>query len=504
MLSIFVTIEHLQEVDNIIAQEDRLHELVDVKDFLEHRPINSGFGLIIRRKHIAFPIDWYNTHPPYILPEEVPFTPDNLLGIIFAKLGNYSKAHAYLARQNPTLWLELDFVNRLQNGVPIDPDELISEYSEFEEYRLMHNQAIVRHYATPAINFNLEKSIYFYKEAIHCAPNDEYQAFTAKQYAALLTDAGKLEQAENELFAAIKSTLSDDAKIELKSALVHIWMQKLIIPYDLDLLEKIKETLWEVLQSYEKQARRPDIGLMLINAAHIANISESFAEALGYINRAIEIFRKENMPELLANAHLRKGILLYTWGQNGNTQFYRGAMESYQEALKTFTRENAPAVFAEIHHHLGVIYANIPDEVQKKSIWAAVSSASFQEALQFYNKEDYPYEYAMICNSFGNSLTKYPMAIHSDNYEKALFYYQEALNIRTPQDYPFERALTLLNYIEACWHVNNGDSEFNEDRYKDMLEKANEVKILINAPALLAEAENHLKNLAKLKQLFAV
>jgi tetratricopeptide (TPR) repeat protein len=503
MITIYTDEGQIAAIAAIIEQEQRLGELVAVQDYLQQRPVSSGFCLIVRGAGIVSPIDWHNVQPPYLLPERLPFAPAVLLGLIFAKLGNYEKAHHYLAQQYPVLWLELRFIHCLQHGIPVKPEELVSEYSEFEEYRLMHNQALVRHYAAAEADFDLGQALYFYQEALDSAPNDEYRAFTARQYATLLTDLGQLDTAERELRAAIEYALSDDARLELKNALVAVGMKKLTVPYDQELLAQLKDLLWEVVQAYEQQARWPELGLALIDAAHIANISASFAEALGYISRAVEIFRREEMPELLANAHFRRGTLLYTWAQNGNPQFYRGALESYQEALKVFTREDAPEVFADIHHHLGVIYSEIPDEAKKKSIWAGVSAASFQEALQFYGREDYPYEYAMICNSYGNALTKYPAAVHSDNYEKALYYYQEALDIRSAEVYPFERAITLLNYIEACWYVGNAEDAFNQARYEDMQAKAQEVEKLVADPQLLAEAEQHLLKLAELKQAYA-
>ncbi len=502
MISIYATTEYLDAIHKSIHREFRLSELVSVKDFLKHRPEQSAYALIVKNKGIRQPLDWHNALPPYLMPEEVYFSDENLLGLIFAKLGNYEKAHQYLAQENPTLWLEIDFINRLQNGIPVDPNALVSEYSEFEEYRLMHNQAIVRHFASGEGDFDLQKTIYFYEEALQAAPNDEFRAFTVKQYAMLLTDIGEWNKAENILTDAIEYAFSAEAKIELKSALSSVWMQKLTVPYDETLLAQIKTTLWEVLEAYENQERSVDAGLILIDASHIANISESFSESLGYISRAIAIFEEENIVELVANAQFRKGTLLYTWAQGGNPQFYRGAMESYQEALKVFTREAAPSVFADIQHHLGVIYSEIPDEVKKKSIWAAISSSSFQEALSFYTKEQYPYEYAMICNSFGNAMTKYPAAVHSDNHEKALFYYQEALNIRTAEEFPTERAITLLNYIEACWYVGNEEDTFNEIRYNDMLQKAQEVLNLASDAHMQADARQHLEKLAKLREIY--
>ena len=212
--------------------------------------------------------------------------------------------------------------------------------------------------------------------------------------------------------------------------------------------------------------------------------------------------RQEELPELLANAQLRRGELLYTWAQQGQPQFYKGALDSYQEALKVFSREEAPDVFANIHHHLGIIYAEIPDEVKKKSIWAAVSTASFQEALSYFTLEDFPYEYAMICNSYGNALTKYPAAVHSDNYEKALYYYQEALNVRSPEAYPLERVLTLFNYLEASWHAGNDTDQFNQNRYEDMLAKVLEIKDLTTDVSLLEEADKELHKLAVLKEVY--
>lgn len=504
MISIYATTEYIGAINEIIGREFRLHELVDVKDFLEHRPEQSAYALIVKSKGIRQPLDWYNALPPYLMPEEIYFNEANLLGLIFAKLGNYEKAHQYLAQENPTLWLELDFSNRLQNGIPVNPSELVSEYSEFEEYRLMHNQAIVRHYASGESDFDLQKTIYFYEEALQAAPNDEFRAFTVKQYATLLTDIGEWNKAEHLLTDAIEYAFSEEAKVELQYVLASVWMQQLSVPYDDQLLEQIKNALWQVLEAYEKQEREVDAGLVLIDASHIANICESFAESLGYISRAIAIFAEAGIDELVANSQFRKGTLLYTWAQGGNPQFYRGAMESYQEALKVFTREAAPSVFADIQHHLGVIYSEIPDEVKKKSIWAAISSSSFNEALSFYTKEQYPYEYAMICNSFGNAMTKYPAAVHSDNHEKALFYYQEALNIRTAEEFPTERAITLLNYIEACWYVGNEEDTFNEIRYNDMLQKAQEVLSLSSDAQMQADARQHLEKLAKLREIYQV
>lgn len=502
MITVYATADSLPQLQEWIATEDRLAELVRLVDLLDERPLPSGLYLLVRNGEIQPLVDWRNELPPYLLPRDISMTQANFLGLVFAKLGNLERSHAYLQTANPTLWQDIVLQDRLRQGMTIDPAELAVAYSEYEDYRLMHNQAIVRHYA-PATAPDLKQLLYFYREAIDGAPDGEHRAFTIQHFATLLVDLDRSTEAEQLLRDGIEAALTEDARTELSRQLCTAWLSRLTVPYDTELLEQLKTTLWEVLQTYEAQDRPVEAALLLVEATHVATISESFAEGLGYIGRAIAAFEAAGIPELAANAHLRKGILLYTWAQSGQSQFYRPAGESLQAALRVFTREAAPEIFAEIHQYLGIIYSEIPDEAKKKSIWAAVSSSSFQEALQCYTPETHPYAYAMVCNHYGNALTKYPAAVLTDNYEKALFYYAQALAIRTAADYPLERAMTLLNYLEAAWHKELAEDRFDADHYADMLAKAREIESLTDDPVLLADAQRHLDQLAALKSSYA-
>jgi len=499
MLSIFAKTELHPTLNEIISTVDRLDELVDIVDFFEHRPIPSADALIIKNGEIGFPIDWFNIQPPFLLPEEIELNEANLLGILFAKLNNYEKALHYLQASNPSLFKELDFINRMQHGILVNPQELSSNYTPYEDYRLMHNNAVVRHYSAEPDSYEPSEIAYFYEEAMKSAPNTEYEAFTICHYAQFCMDLNQNDAATQLLEKVLESDVSHEATIAAKHHLSQTWLQQLAVPYDQDLLEKLKSTLWEVLEAYEKSERKVEAGLLLLDAAQIANISESFSESLGYATRAIRIFEAEDLAQLAGTAHYRKGTLLYTWAQKGNPQFFKPAIESYQEALKVFTKEAAPDVFADIHHNLGVLYTDMPSENTKKSIWAGVAVSSFDEALSFYTKERYPYQYGMIRNNYGNAFTKFPKAVLSDNHEKALFYYQEALDVRTA-DYPYERAITLLNYLEASWDVGNDPESFNEKRFQDMVAKAQEVKKLGVNEEMNTEADKHLNLLKQLKQ----
>lgn len=503
MINVYTTAEYLSQLQEWIQSEYRLEELVRLVDMMEERPHSSGLNLLVRGREITNMLDWDNSGPPYLLPREIRLTTASFLGLLFVRLNNLEKAHEYLSVSEPALWREIVLMDRLRQGFALDPNELSAAGTAFDDYRLLHNQAIVRHYAAAEETFDLKQLEYFYREALAYAFDDEHWSFTALHFAGLLSDMGRPEEAEKLLTEAIDRSLTIEGETALKAALCGVWMQRLTVPYDDELLAQLKETLWSVLQVYESQEREVEVGLLLLDAARVATISESFAEALGYTSRAADIFETAGLTELCANAHYQKGMLLYTWAQNGNPQFYRPAAESLQEALKVFKRENAPAVFAEIQQYLGIIYAEIPDEAKKKSIWAAVSSSSFQEALQYYTEEDYPYEYAMVCNHYGNALTKYPAALHTDNHEKALFFYQKALDIRQAEKFPMERAMTLLNYLEAAWHRELASDELDEKHYEDMRTKATEVLSLTEDEGLRADAQRHLDKLAELRRVYA-
>lgn len=492
-----------QLLRDIIATQPRLDELVSFRDALEERPLPTGAAIMINAQGICFPLDWHNFQPPYLLPEYTLFQDEILLAFVYFKLGNAEMAFRLL-QPHGAIRAELAFIHQLKNGFETDPATLTVEtYQDFDDYRLMHNHAVVRHYGMPASPEADEKIHYYYNAAMDAAPNDEYQAFSARHYVSFLIDQQAFALAQKIAEDTLSLDISADAAVELQYLLCQLWLAQLTAPYDASLVEKIKTTLWSVLQAYEKADRKAETAMLLEDACHIANISESFAEALGYITRAIKIYEEELLEELLYNAHYKKGQLLFTWAKKGQTQFFRAAIESYQQAVRYFTKEEYPEIYADIQHYLGVIYAEIPDEVKKKSIWAAVSYAAFTEALAIFSKETMPYQYALVCNSLGNALMKYPAAIHSDNYEKALFYYNEALEIRTPQHYPVERSLSLLNYLEASWNADNATNEQNPERYADMWQKAEEVIALNATPQLAEEAREHIQKLLKLKELMA-
>jgi len=505
MLDIYTTKKYLSPVQEIIASEPRLDELVGIYDVDAVQPGPGMPGLLVTEEGIVPVMDWYNQSPPLLLPRGLKLQRDILLGMVFSKLGNDNKARVYL-REYPKLYRELSLQGRLSQSEAIDVEEASQLWSDipaatsFDQYRLHHNLAILHHYG--GSGRSAEEISQHYQQALALAPGEEYRAFTSRHYGGFLLDTGQLEAAAEVLQASLEGSLLADARHALQWVLIQVRIKQLKPPYQGERLESLKSMLWETLTFYEAQQCQLELGLLLLDATHIAHISQSFTEALGYISRAISIFEEESMPAFAANAYMTKGTLLHSWAQQGQPQFYKAAIEAYQQALKVFRKEEAPDMFAEIHHQLGILYAEMPAPNKKRGIWAGVAAASFQEALAYYTADSHPYAYGTICNNYGNALMKFPPAIHSDNYEKALSYYQEALRVRTPQ-YPYERAISILNYLEASWRVGNQGEMFNEERYRDMLAKAKEIETLVNDADMLTEARRHLDMLKSLKETTA-
>lgn len=495
MLSIFAKPEYKAKLQAIIDTEYRLHEVVQCDDI---QALNGHKNyLLVEEAHIVMPLRWAAEVPPYLLPSKTELNTANLLALVYVYLNNFEKAYQF-AEKNKNLLHEIDQYNKLQHGIEQNVD---TEFAT-ENYRQWHNTAVLAHYGVSRQFLNVFHIKKFYQKALNLSPNGEYFAYTSKHYATLLLDADELHEAETILENGINQSLSDEAKMELKAVLYGIWLKKMTVPYDEQLLTKLKNTLWEVLEYYEMQGNQVQIALLLIDAAQVANFGNSFTESLGYVSRAIAILDQENIPELQANAQYRKGVLLYTWAQNGNPQFFKPAMEAYQQALKVFTYEHSPEIFAEIQHHLGVIYSEIPDEAKKKSLWAAISVSSFNQALQYFLRETHPYEFAMVCNSYANALTKFPASAINDNYAKALNFYRLALEVRSASEYPLERALSIINFLEAAYYVGHQNKAEEHALLSEMHSLASEIKDLSANAELVNAANEHLARIVNLKLLF--
>ena len=496
-ISLYIDSGLLPEIITIIASEERLDELIEVCTN-SHTQVYA-YSIIVENDTIkTFPL-WDSTQLPILLPQQISFGKEHLLGVIFYLLGNYDKAYQYFS-DNETLKIYTEISSNLLHGESIEDASLttLAQKSKSDQTAL-HNLAIANQYANPNTNFH-EINI-LYKEALDFTINSETRerlAYTARQYASFLADAYLYDEALKILgLYGSDDLLSLSANVSILAVTTHLQIKLLHQPFDGELIKQIKTNLSKCINDLKEKELFIEEAFALMDASYIATIEGNYSEGLSYIQRAINLFEDAEIHELASNASLQKSDLLFTWAQGGNPQFYKAAMDSCLDALKVFKREQTPDIFADIHHKLGVIYSEILDEEKKRSIWTSASVASFKEALNFFTKDDYPYEYALICNNQGNAYAKYPQAIHSDNYAKALDWYNQALEIRKADNYPNERAITLLNYVEAAWNLGI-ESDFDESLFEDMMQKAEEVKMLPVSNELVVEAHRHIEHLKQL------
>ena len=427
MLTILTRTDTSQQVEDAVASVNRLDELVTVT--IDANIIVDLKTLVVDSDKIIIPLDWYDLEPPYIFPN-TPFTKENLLALVFYKIGNHQKAFEFV-NEDSALYYHLLIATHLQFGY---------EISELE---------------------------------------------TAKKLAR--------EQAS--------IAISDDAKNAMNTHLAGILMAQLQVPYNQQGLDSVHELQLQSIAHFEAKGQKIQAGMLLVDAAEVANFKEDFIASKELINRAIQYFKQEDIPEFLGEAGFKKAILLYTWSKNGSPQYYKAAINAFQDVLKVFKRDTHPQKFADVHHNLALIYSEIPVSAEEKPMWTAFCASSFKEVLAFYNREEYPYENAMASHNYATALMHFPPAKIHDNLEKAAGLFENALEVRTAGKYPFERALTLMNQLELAWLTHNENSAEELKKYEEMKAKANEIKSLVTDVDLVSKADEHLEQLEKVKSL---
>ncbi|GAB5476449.1 MAG: hypothetical protein Mars2KO_45480 [Maribacter sp.] len=492
MLTILTTTENTQNVQDAISSVERLHELVTITQ--ESDTIKDLKTLVIDSNEIIIPLDWYDIEPPYVFPA-TPFTRQNLLALVFYKLGNHQRAFEFLSEELP-LYHHLLIATHLQFGYEVSPSMIDFCYNTSP-----HNSAIVNYYGIVENPLDHKLLKDEFSVALTKAQNDELKVFTTKHYLNLLLDSGELKEAKKLAEEHLAIAISKDAENAMNTHLSGILMAQLKVPYDSQELEEVYQLQLASIEHFEAKGLHVQAGMVLVDAAEITNFKKDFIASKELINRAIQYFKQEDIPEFLGEAGFKKAILLYTWSKNGSPQYYKAAINAFQDVLKVFKRDTHPRKFADVHHNLALIYSEIPVGAEEKPMWTAFCASSFKEVLSFYNKEEYPYENAMASHNYATALMHFPPAKIHDNLEKAAGLFEEALDVRTAKAYPFERALTLMNQLELGWLTHNETSEAELKKYGEMKAKAEEVKTLVTDADLIKQANHHLQELEKVKSL---
>lgn len=372
MLTIYMIPEQADAVEAAILSVNRLHEVVTLEELGKEAIDIHPPALLVTSAGISIPLLWDQSLPPYLLPDTIEFSQKNLLGLIFHFLENDEQSWDYL--KGMPLYGEIAIQNKLKYGIAFQIEELLPPDGA-GQYRVLHNQAILRHYGqievssngngngngngggSHHVSLNPEKD---YLKALKAAPYGELKAFTARELGTWYLDNGNLDEAIETLEEGLEAAFSGEAKQALNLVLIKVLLEKLVAPLDLNLLMTLQTKIRACLDYYGDGDNEIQAGLLLMDAMHLSLINEKYSEGLSYIGRAVSIFENAALEELKGMAFLKKGNLLSTWAQNGNPQFYQPAIESYKQALAVYTRETRPDIFADIQHHLAVIYAAMP------------------------------------------------------------------------------------------------------------------------------------------------
>ena len=438
-----------------------------------------GINFIIEGDIIKVGHDWSNTSIPFDF-GELPFDQTNLVGLFLFYSGLNEDALRITAGAN---------IHTILQNI-LERNELTWLDKYFDDYSLFWNRVIVAQMSGIG-DANLK---HYYEASLDFVRLDETRAYVTLFYGMFLSDQEEFSKAIQLMEAALRfDGLSHAAKNALQLELVRTNVSKASLTNEA-VGQDIKLIMWNTYNYFKEEGVLLQEGQTLLEMTKVAMFESNFAEALGYIGGAIKNFDELEFLELAGEAYIMKADLLHQWAKNGAPQFYQEAIKSYQKALIVFRKDYAPFQFAEIHHQLGILYAEMPEENQKRALWAAISASSFKEALEIFTAERFPDQYASACHNYATALIKYPDAIRSDNMEKAIFYFNEALNLRT-KNHPEERAFTLLNYLEACWEVNNVNDNMETVRIQDMRDKALEVMKLTQDELLINRAKAHLDQL---------
>ena len=460
-------------------------KVVPVDPITEVESAPAPVRIVVNKKGIKVMPDWFNNSLPVLFPGQMPNTREHLLTLVMFYSGLTEDA------LNMSKDTEL---NELITEMIFPSDKAKWLESFFSGHDLWHNRAVLEFYMGVTSEASAEE---LFKMALEEEVSSELKAYSAWHYSIFLQDRGNNQEAYDlltsyvlmdQLEEAARKALQFEQIRCLKELKGHQMAGEEFISY--------KALIWEVYSYYRGLNATLLEAQLCREMALVAQMEESFSEALGYINKCIHIYLAEQLPEMEADAYMLKGMLLHQWAKTGAPQFFQQSINSYQKALHVFKQESTPHLFAHIHHQLGVLYAEMPEENQKRALWAAVSATSFKEALQFYSADNFPWDYAMVCHNYATALMKYPDAVRSDNVAKAIGLFEEALKIRT-EDAPHERCVSLLNYLEASWEAENVNDVIEKARIQDMRDKALEAFSLAPNEELKDRARQHLDSITQ-------
>ena len=121
MVTILTEINLQKTIENVIGSVERLKELVEIK-LIKSVTESLNKTLFVTNGSINSSFDWNDTEPPYLIPS-IPFSNENLLALVFYKLGNHQKSFEFISEED-ALYDHLLIATHMQFGYEISDSML--------------------------------------------------------------------------------------------------------------------------------------------------------------------------------------------------------------------------------------------------------------------------------------------------------------------------------------------------------------------------------------------
>ncbi|MDI9338297.1 MAG: hypothetical protein QM539_07720 [Alphaproteobacteria bacterium] len=410
---------------------------------------NEIFDLKINRRGISYYPDWSLESMPLVYTQNIPLTKQNLSLVLQIRDENYDQIIMSDDIQNSLFSFNLEAIQQiLQQAIVYEKlyDKYIAN-SQFEEYAIQHNKAIITHYHQSFFEIPIEDIIDNFKHASYLAPDPIWMSYTEYFLLIFYLETESIEAATACCYAILRRKIPPQIQytflITLFKNIAHTENAFNNEPIITDLISFTENFIIE--NPSFTQVWKSSLSQYYQNIAAYEKAYEILVEALQYLNQEAAVE--------LAKINKQLGDLSLILAQRKQTNTYTQAIRHYQESFKVFTKANYPLEYAHLQMNLGIIYTEIPQYENKKDIYAGLAQSAFAEALHIYNKFEQPLLYASLCINMANAMLRMLPNIDAERFKKIEFYILEALDIRVSSKYPEERAVALVSYINLYFHL---------------------------------------------------
>jgi len=441
----------------------------------------------ISSRGISILPDWNMQSVPLLYSQYIPLTTENLKTSIALRIENIEVLETQNFPENTIFSHNYSCIKSITNNALANTSiyDGYTENSQFEEYAIIHNKAVLSHYNLNKIGSDPEKTKDLFKHAVYLAPDSFWMAYTNFLYIVLLIELNEFEQAINIAYQINRRDVTPKIKV---TTLLTIYKILTMSEMNGDFGNDIKNIETEIQPLLNDKAIAYDF---YTAKSLYYESNQNLKEAQTTLDDALKNTEKDTY--LYAKTQITKADLHIKMAQMGNYHHYTQSLQCYHEALKTTTKQNYPQEYANCQMNIGIIYAELPSVDNKKHIYAGLSQTAFSEALEIYNKFDQPYDYATVCTNFGNTMMRFLPSIDDERFDKIAYYFKEAIYIRETFELDEEKAVCLMSLLNLHYYRIESVEEVNFLWFEEMEIIAKEILQLTQNERFVAMAQDALE-----------